>query len=151
VTSARGQETVASVARLVRAKNAGPFWITIDVFFSTEADHRAYHRQITAARIAAIYGVAEASVRVFAIPQLRVVKVSFPRPVTQGGPFDRDVHAGQQHVPLLAMPLLDAAARPRWQPDVHGRPLSHRALDAHRAAVGLDHVAHDGESQAGSG
>jgi hypothetical protein len=111
VTSLRDQETLASVAQLVRAKNAGPFWITIDIFFSTEAAYLLHHPEITAARVAAIYGVDEASVRIFGVPQLRVTKVSFPRPVTQGGPFDRDVHAGQQHVPLLSMPLLADAGR----------------------------------------
>jgi hypothetical protein len=111
VTDFHGEATIASVARLVRSKNAGPFWITIDIFFDTGADYRVYHREITAARVAAIYRVDEMSVRIFGIPQLRVTKVSFPRPVTQGGPFDRDVHAGQQHVPLLSVPLVPAATR----------------------------------------
>jgi hypothetical protein len=34
------------------------------------------------------------------VPDLRVVKVSFPRPITQGSLHDRDMHAGQHHVPL---------------------------------------------------
>ena len=29
-----------------------------------------------------------------------MVKVSFPRPVAQGSLRDRDIHAGQHHVPL---------------------------------------------------
>jgi hypothetical protein len=29
-----------------------------------------------------------------------VVKVSFPRPIVQGSLRDRDMHAGQHHVPL---------------------------------------------------
>ena len=33
-------------------------------------------------------------------PDLHVVKVSFPRPVVQGSLHDRDMHAGQHHVPL---------------------------------------------------
>jgi hypothetical protein len=97
--------TFGDVARVIRSKNAGPFWITIDVFFETQADYLAYHDAITAARIAAIYRVEESTVRVFGIPRLCVTKISFPRPVTQGGPFDRDMHAGQQHVPLLLAPV----------------------------------------------
>ena len=38
--------------------------------------------------------------QVFRIPQLRVIKVSFPRPVVQGSLHDRDMHSGQRHVPL---------------------------------------------------
>jgi hypothetical protein len=33
------------------------------------------------------------------------VKISFPRPTTQGGVEDRDMHAGQQHVPLAELAL----------------------------------------------
>jgi hypothetical protein len=102
--------TFGDVARLIRSKNAGPFWITIDVFFETQAGYLAHQDAITAARIAGIYRVAESSVRVFGIPRLRVIKISFPRPVTQGGPFDRDMHAGQQHVPLLSAPVQPEAA-----------------------------------------
>jgi hypothetical protein len=101
------------VARLVRSKNAGPFWTTIDIFFDSDDDYRAHHPGITPARVAAMYRVDEATVKVFHIPQLRVTKVSFPRPVTQGGTFDRDVHAGQQHVPLLSAALLPQVNGPK--------------------------------------
>jgi hypothetical protein len=46
-----------------------------------------------------------ASVKYFELPALRVVKVSFPRPVTAGSFEDRDLHGGQQHVPLAALAL----------------------------------------------
>ena len=39
------------------------------------------------------------------LPDLRVVKVSFPRPVPQGSLRDRDMHSGQHHVPLAVLPL----------------------------------------------
>jgi Domain of unknown function (DUF4387) len=108
--------TLGAVARLIRSKNAGPFWITIDVFFHCDEDYAAYHDEITAARIAAIYGVDPTAVRVFGIPQLRVTKISFPRPVPQGGPLDRDIHAGQQFVPLSGAPLFhaDASTSAEW-------------------------------------
>jgi len=97
--------TVGALAQLVRAKNAGPFWLTIDVFC---ADDDAYHALaapgvITPQRIADLYAVDAASVGVFRLPELRVVKVSFPRRVVQGSPFDRDMHGGQQHVPLTSL------------------------------------------------
>jgi hypothetical protein len=58
---------------------------------------------ITAELISDLYHVAPASLQIFRIPDLRVVKVSFPRPITQGSLHDRDVHAGQHHVPLANM------------------------------------------------
>jgi hypothetical protein len=39
-------------------------------------------------------------VRLFRLSNIRVIKVSFPRPVVQGGFTDRDMHSGQQHIPL---------------------------------------------------
>jgi hypothetical protein len=39
----------------------------------------------------------------FRIPSLNVVKISFPRPVSQGSLRDRDMHAGQHHVPLAML------------------------------------------------
>ena len=52
-----------------------------------------------------LYGVPPAGVRIFRIPALNVVKISFPRPVAQGSLRDRDIHAGQHHVPLAVLPL----------------------------------------------
>ena len=37
------------------------------------------------------------------MPALRAIKISFPRPVTQGSFTDRDMHSGQQHVLLAAV------------------------------------------------
>jgi hypothetical protein len=42
-------------------------------------------------------------VQIFRLPDLRVVKVSFPRPIAQGSLHDRDMHAGQHHVPLAGI------------------------------------------------
>jgi DNA-binding CsgD family transcriptional regulator len=41
----------------------------------------------------------------FRIPSLNVVKISFPRPVGQASLRDRDIHSGQQHVPLAMLPV----------------------------------------------
>jgi hypothetical protein len=38
------------------------------------------------------------------MPSIRVVKVSFPRPVAQGSFGDRDMHSGQQYIPLADLP-----------------------------------------------
>ncbi|WP_425569363.1 DUF4387 family protein [Nonomuraea salmonea] len=53
--------------------------------------------------IARLYALVPADVRIFRIPALNVVKISFPRPTPQGSPLDRDIHAGQHHVPLAAL------------------------------------------------
>jgi hypothetical protein len=97
--------TLDDLALEVRSKNAGPFWMTLDVFLPDDAAYRIADVLITPEVIAELYHVAAESLQIFRIPQLRVVKVSFPRPLPQGSLHDRDMHAGQHHVPLASLPL----------------------------------------------
>jgi hypothetical protein len=94
--------TIADLALEVRSKNAGPFWVTMEVFLRDEAgyDQVAF---LDAPIVARLYGVDPAGVQIFRIPALNVVKISFPRPVSQGSLRDRDIHAGQHHVPLARL------------------------------------------------
>lgn len=99
--------TVSDLALEVRSKNAGPFWVTMELFMK-DSDGYAIVADpgfLDAARIAGLYGIPAQTIQIFRIPQLNVVKVSFPRPVVQGSLRDRDIHAGQHHVPLALMPL----------------------------------------------
>jgi len=63
---------------------------------------------LDAHQIGLLYRVRPESVRTFALPTLRTIKISFPRPASLSGITDRDMHAGQQHVPLLAVELPDS-------------------------------------------
>jgi hypothetical protein len=101
----RPPRTLDDLALEVRSKNAGPFWMTLDVFLPDDAAYRVADALITPEVIAELYQVALESLQIFRIPQLRVVKVSFPRPLPQGSLHDRDMHAGQHHVPLASLPL----------------------------------------------
>ena len=92
--------TLGDLALEVRSKNAGPFWMTLEAFMPDEESYRVADALITTELISELYHVPPASLQIFRIPELRVVKVSFPRPVVQGSLRDRDIHAGQHHVPL---------------------------------------------------
>ena len=94
--------TLGDLALEVRSKNAGPFWMTLEAFMPDDESYRIADALITADLITELYQIAPESLQVFRIPQLRVIKVSFPRPVVQGSLHDRDMHAGQQHVPLAS-------------------------------------------------
>ena len=95
--------TLGDLAVEVRSKNAGPFWMTLEAFMPDEATYRIADALITPQVITELYQVAAASLQIFRIPDLHVVKVSFPRPVVQGSLHDRDMHAGQHHVPLAGV------------------------------------------------
>ncbi|MEV4347692.1 DUF4387 family protein [Actinoplanes sp. NPDC049596] len=96
--------TVADLALEVRSKNAGPFWVTMEIFLRDAAGFAAV-AFVDEKIIGRLYAVSAATVRIYRIPSLNVVKISFPRPVPQGSPRDRDIHAGQHHVPLASLAL----------------------------------------------
>jgi hypothetical protein len=98
---------LAEVCRHVRSKNAGPYWITLDLTFP---DRESFDRYVDAPALqpealGAIYGVAPALVKRFPVPDLAVLKISYPRQQPQGGVLERDMHGGQQYIRLLDVML----------------------------------------------
>ena len=83
------------LARKVAAKNAGPFQVTVDVFCGAPEAFARIAPALDTARVAQLFGVEPQLLRRFDIPDLAVVKFSFPRPVVQGSRFDRDMHGAQ--------------------------------------------------------
>lgn len=100
------------VCRHVRSKNAGPYWVTIDLFFdgTDNFDRFAESEALNAEAIAALYGAEAALVKRFAVPSLHVVKISYPRATPQGGEVERDMHCGQQYVRLLEVEMTPSRA-----------------------------------------
>jgi hypothetical protein len=99
--------TIGRLAEEVRSKNAGPFWMTLDIFLHTDEDYEYLSASgvLTGERIGCLYCVDPDHVQIFLLPNLRAIKVSFPRRVTAGSFEDRDQHAGQQHIPLSTVAL----------------------------------------------
>ena len=98
---------LGEVCRYVRSKNAGPFWVTIDLFFDGPETYNLHADDPAICRdaIAELYDVDVENVRRFKVPSLNVVKLSFPRRQPQGGVVERDMHSGQQYVPLMQIVL----------------------------------------------
>jgi hypothetical protein len=86
------------VCRHVRSKQAGPFWITFDIFFDGRDSQSA---ALSSAQFARLYGTDPARVKHIPVADLEMVKISYPRATPQGGMVERDMHAGQQYVRLL--------------------------------------------------
>lgn len=76
----------------VRSKNAGPFWLTVDVFCDDAATFARVCEGLKDADVARLFVVELHLLKRFDIPSLNVVKVSVPRPVVQGTRADRDMH-----------------------------------------------------------
>lgn len=83
------------IAEKVRSKNAGPFWLTIDVFCGDFTRFERISRALTTEFVANLYDCPSQTIKRFDIPELSVVKFSMPRPTIQGSRTDRDMHASQ--------------------------------------------------------
>ncbi|MGA8197736.1 MAG: DUF4387 domain-containing protein [Acetobacteraceae bacterium] len=101
--------TLGELAKLIRSKNAGAFVLTFDVMFEDEATYRRVlaSQVLTKRRFAAIYRVAEEDVMFFEHDAARAIKISIPRPATQGDLDDGDMFGGQQHGPLVDLLVPD--------------------------------------------
>ena len=88
-------DRLGDVAHRVRSKNAGPFWITVDIFCGGGEALARVSRALSNRRVAEALGIDGASLKRFEIHDLSVLKFSFARPVVQGGVRDRDMHGAQ--------------------------------------------------------
>ena len=93
--------TLVNTARTVRSKNAGPFWVTIDIFFSDRAAFERVSRVLDSDSVATVLQVPVNDLKRFDLEDIYVIKFSFPRSVVQGSRFDRDMH-GAQYANLVA-------------------------------------------------
>lgn len=93
--------------RYIRSKVAGPFWITYDLFFKDRDNFQLYADSpaLQVGALADLFGVEAASIKRFVIPDLMVIKFSYPRTSPQGGMIERDLHSGQQYVRALSIEL----------------------------------------------
>lgn len=98
---------LSEVCRHVRSKNAGPFWVTVDLFFNGAEPYRRYHDHpaLGTHAVARLFAVDPAHVKRFSVDALHVVKISFPRPSPQGGIVERDMHGGQLSMRLIDLEL----------------------------------------------
>lgn len=99
--------TLGELAKLVRAKNAGPWTLTFDMLFGdAETYDRVKHSGVINRRLFAdLYGVPEDQVLFFEHDTALALKASIPRPVPSGDPADTDVFGGQQHGPLVNLEI----------------------------------------------
>lgn len=98
------------VCRYIRSKNAGPFWITVDLFFRDKDlfDRYACAKELQPESLGAIFGVRPDQVGCYAVANLAVLKISYPRKDPQGGMIERDLHGGQQYVRIVDLELSGA-------------------------------------------
>ncbi len=83
---------LGQIVEKVRSKNAGPFWLTIDIFCGTPDAFARVQGGVSTDRIAQLFKTTPDQIKRFDIADLNVVKFSMPRPAIQGTVSDRDMH-----------------------------------------------------------
>ena len=86
---------LGEIAEKVRSKNAGPFWLTIDIFCGSPDRYAHIASHLNNAEVAASLATPLSDLKRFDIANLNVIKFSVPRPTHQGTRDDRDMHGAQ--------------------------------------------------------
>jgi hypothetical protein len=102
--------TLPQLCSLIRSKNAGPFVLTFDFMARDESAYRQLCASglLSARLFARLFHIAEDQVGYYELDAAQAVKVTIPRPVTQGSLADADCYGGQQYA--LVLDALDALA-----------------------------------------
>ena len=94
---------------VIRSKNAGPFTLTIDLFFDTK---EKYNDLLSCAIlspeiISELYSVHPSEISVCPFERVKAIKITLSRPcgVSSGSPGDTDVYGSSQHYPLADLDL----------------------------------------------
>ena len=85
-------KALSKITKNIRSKNAGPFWITVDLFFKDKNSFSYACKNLSNAEISNILKINKNKLKRFDIKKLNVIKFSFPRKNIQGSRLDRDIH-----------------------------------------------------------
>jgi hypothetical protein len=114
--------TLGGISKLLRSKNAGPFEITLDVMFESEAEYELLRISgvLNATSMAQLFQIDEDDIVWEGFfDQALAYKVTIPRMrhgklAASGGYMENDVHASQQYISLMSMRLPEELIE-RWK------------------------------------
>jgi Domain of unknown function (DUF4387) len=97
---------IQDMTAALRSKNAGPFMITVDLFFANEADFDAVRDSnvLSVANVAIAYRVLESGVvGPFWHRDALMAKVTVPKHSSCQDVFCNDIFGSQQHFPIAQL------------------------------------------------
>lgn len=88
--------------KMLRSKNAGPLWLTIDLGFedAKTMESIASCPELTAQTVARLYDVPAEQVKIIPYPVVNAIKITLPRKHPSGALADNDIYGCQQHMAL---------------------------------------------------
>jgi len=99
---------LGELAKFLRSKNAGPFKLTLDVFFKNSQDYTRIKESgvINKRVISKLYRLEnQDDISIINFDQASAIKITFPRRIPSGNIGDSDIYGAQQHVPLYEMEI----------------------------------------------
>ena len=85
-------KNLSQITKNIRSKNAGPFWVTVDLFFTNKNNFTYASENLSNEKVCKILQIKKNKLKRFNIEKLNVIKFSFPRKNIQGSRLDRDMH-----------------------------------------------------------
>ena len=95
-----------NLAKKIRSKNAGPFLLTIDIFFSNKKKFNKVNQYLTEKKISKLYKISKEKINVYPIKNLNIIKITIPRPNIQGSSKDRDLHGASFGIILEELKII---------------------------------------------
>lgn len=94
---------LSEVADVIRSKNAGIHYVTLDVMFRDRGTYETVRdaNVITPEVVGEHYDLPTAAVQVYDVPSALAFKATIPREHVAGTLADTDLYGAQQHAPLL--------------------------------------------------
>ena len=114
-------KTLGDISRLLRSKNAGPYEITLDVMFDSEAEYQLVKKSnfLNSTSMAMLFEIDKNEIIWNGFfDQALAYKVTIPRlrngkPTASGGYMENDVHASQQYIEFMNLELPEGLIE-RW-------------------------------------
>ena len=99
--------TLGEMAKILRSKNAGPFYLTVDFLFDDDAKYQIVKNSgiLNEEIISQLYKVKKEDVKVYYYDKARGIKVTIPRKISSGSMYDTDVYGAQFHTPLMGLEM----------------------------------------------
>ncbi|MCF1627444.1 DUF4387 domain-containing protein [Tetragenococcus koreensis] len=95
-------------ARVIRSKNSGPFELTFDILFDNLEDYEHFvaSKVLTKESFAKLYQIEVDDIITFEhVKPARGIKITIPRPWSQGSVGESDMHGSQQYASLLSIEI----------------------------------------------
>jgi len=100
--------TLQDFARVIRSKNATPFYLTLDVFFENDENYNRVKNSgaLTPELLSKLYKVPLDYVKnIHFIDSARALKIVMLKRIPSGDPGFLDIYGMQQNIPLLSVEI----------------------------------------------